>query len=454
MAVDLKKNYKNWVYGGLFLLFLGTIPLSIISLTSFEKINRRRIEVTERYARAVALSENLRYRKSYSHSLALLYFVTRDENFLAELNQENLAMHETINNLKKLDLSSESKATLDEITETLKKLDVQSQAGWKAADVEKFRIEYVRPLNQKSEALINEHFEHTLIKMRQVRIETDELTQQVRKTLVLTLIFTLIGYTLVFMLMRNLVRLKHLLDLQRDRQMKQVEDVSVARKEILESVSHDLKNPISTIQLVSQIMKRIVEKIPDQKDRMEKNLSSLEKATDKMKILVDDLLDAAKTESGNLALDVKNELPAELIEDAAESVSEIARSKDIKLTVDNKISTIPHQVLCDRKRVHQIFSNLIGNALKFTPPGGEIKIGFEDKPDSCTFFVKDSGQGIAQDQLPHLFDRYWQVEKKGRHGTGLGLSIVKGIIEKHGGNIEVQSTLGKGTIFSFQLPIT
>lgn len=453
MAINTK-NLKNWAYTGLVLLFVGTIPLSIISLNSFERINRQRIEVTERYGRAVALSENLRYRKSFAHSLALLYYLTRNKQNLTAMNLEKKAFLETIIKLEKLNLGPESKTLLKEISDTVNELFIKSLAGWSQPNIEKYRKTYVVPLNVKSVELINQHYKLALDKITRARFETDELSHQLRRNLVFTLILTLIGYIFVFLLLRKLIRFKQLLDRQQLSQFKQVQDISLARKEILETVSHDLKSPLTTIQLVTQMFQRLFNKMPDQKEKLEKNLSTLQNATERMKDLVEDLLDASKTESGNLILDIHEETPTELIQEAVESVTEIAHSKNIKLSVDNNIKTTPHLVKCDRKRIHQVFSNLLGNALKFTPPGGEIKIGFNDTQDACTFFVKDTGNGISEEQIPHLFDRYWQAEKKGKTGTGLGLSIVKSIIEKHDGKIEVQSTVGAGTIFRFQLPVT
>ena len=109
-------------------------------------------------------------------------------------------------------------------------------------------------------------------------------------------------------------------------------------------------------------------------------------------------------------------------------------------------------VWADRDRLLQVFDNLIGNALKFTPPGGHIRVGAALNEDEVQFWVADTGVGVAAEDLPHVFDRFWQAHKAERRGTGLGLTIVKGIIEAHGGRIRVESTLGMGTTFFFALP--
>jgi CheY-like chemotaxis protein len=110
-------------------------------------------------------------------------------------------------------------------------------------------------------------------------------------------------------------------------------------------------------------------------------------------------------------------------------------------------------VLCDRVRIQQIFSNLIGNALKFTPPDGSIVVSLQVVDDEARFSVADTGPGMAPEQLPHVFDRFWRAPGTARSGTGLGLAIAKGLAEAHGGTIWVESKVGRGTTFHFTIPL-
>jgi signal transduction histidine kinase len=114
-------------------------------------------------------------------------------------------------------------------------------------------------------------------------------------------------------------------------------------------------------------------------------------------------------------------------------------------------------VLCDRDRILQVFANLIGNAIKFTPRGGEIFVGAQPEAAvsaiEARFWIKDTGPGIPVENIPHVFDRYWQARSTAKLGTGLGLSIAKGIVEAHGGRIWVESEIGKGACFAFTLPV-
>ncbi|HEU5061138.1 MAG TPA: ATP-binding protein, partial [Kofleriaceae bacterium] len=110
-------------------------------------------------------------------------------------------------------------------------------------------------------------------------------------------------------------------------------------------------------------------------------------------------------------------------------------------------------VIADRDRILQVFDNLVGNAIKFTPPHGEIRIGAAPVLGAVRFWVADSGRGIPAEQVGRLFDRFWRAEQAARGGTGLGLAIVKGVVEAHRGHVRVDSAVGQGSTFSFTLPL-
>jgi signal transduction histidine kinase len=127
----------------------------------------------------------------------------------------------------------------------------------------------------------------------------------------------------------------------------------------------------------------------------------------------------------------------------------VASGKGLLLTTDTPVQDF--RIACDRDRVLQVLSNLIGNALKFTEDGGAITVSVRERDGEARFAVSDTGCGIAPDQLPFIFDRYWQA-KSARDGVGLGLSIAKGLVDAHGGRIWVDSKVEAGTTFVFALP--
>ena len=129
----------------------------------------------------------------------------------------------------------------------------------------------------------------------------------------------------------------------------------------------------------------------------------------------------------------------------------LAEEKSIKV-INDVDDDLPH-ILCDKDRFIQVLSNLIGNAIKFTQKGGKIIVHARRLDHQVLFSIEDTGAGMTEDQLPHIFDRFWQVEHSSHHGVGLGLAIAKGIVEAHNGKIWVDSEKGVGTNFHFLIPI-
>lgn len=168
-----------------------------------------------------------------------------------------------------------------------------------------------------------------------------------------------------------------------------------------------------------------------------------------MHSLIEDLLEVTRAEAGQLSSQPGPLPAAQVLTDAVEAQAALAAAASIELRLDLP-SEVP-AVWADRHRVLQIFENLLGNAIKFTKPEGVITVGAKPDKHEVLFWVRDTGSGIAADELPHLFDRFWQG-RTARGGAGLGLPIVKGIVEGHGGRIWVESTPGQGSTFSFTLP--
>jgi two-component system phosphate regulon sensor histidine kinase PhoR len=202
-------------------------------------------------------------------------------------------------------------------------------------------------------------------------------------------------------------------------------------------------------------------------------LEIIRKNSSRMSRLTEDLLTLARVESGETRFESEPVPPAELLHDAEESFREIARTHGIDLQIqdlqiqDSQIQDSPSQnlpnplpenlplVLADREAIHQVFSNLIDNALKYGASGGRIVLGTRAVPHAVEFFVQDFGGGIASEHLPRLFERFYRVDKarsRESGGTGLGLAIAKHIMLAHGGSIRAESELAHGSTFLFTLP--
>ena len=220
-----------------------------------------------------------------------------------------------------------------------------------------------------------------------------------------------------------------------------------AREEVLKIVAHDLRNPLSNIGAVAQTLLEI----PLREDQKKRHLEIIKRAAERMNRLIHDLLDVARMEAGNLPIEPRRVGVSELLGEVAEMMGPIAAAKELELTT--RAAPELTAVRADPDRILQVFSNLIGNAVKFTPEGGRITVTAEPLGPKVRMVVADTGPGIPPDQLPRIFGRMWQAQKSDTRGLGLGLTIARSIVEAHGETIDVESRVGEGTRFWFTLPL-
>ena len=170
----------------------------------------------------------------------------------------------------------------------------------------------------------------------------------------------------------------------------------------------------------------------------------------RMKALIDDLLELERLGAKSFPVDVQPVESRDLLEDAVTDAQPLADAKHISLVLD---LSDPPPIEADPHRIFQVLSNLLGNAIKFTPEGGTVTLRARPRDGALSITIADTGPGIAPEDLAHIFDRYWKGRDGNRRGTGLGLFIAKGIVEAHHGTIWVESTVGRGTTFHFTLPV-
>src|SRR5215471_5909514 len=221
-----------------------------------------------------------------------------------------------------------------------------------------------------------------------------------------------------------------------------------SREHILEVVSHDLKNPVMMIGLVAKVLRQSGELETDQ---IAEFSYKIERAADKMLYLISQLLDFSKIENGTFSVAPQAETLKNIILPAIEGMKPLAEAK--QQTIEYHIESNLPKVAADGSRVGQVLSNLLSNAIKFSHQRGEIVVSVREEDNTIVVCVSDKGRGIPREHLSKVFDRYWQAEDTKHAGMGLGLSIAKGIVEAHGGKIWVDSELGKGSSFSFTLPL-
>lgn len=217
------------------------------------------------------------------------------------------------------------------------------------------------------------------------------------------------------------------------------------RDEILGVVSHDLRSPLTTIALSAQLFPG------SSPDEQSEHLQTIITASRRMERLIHDLLDVTRAEQGKLSIRREWIDPAAVVRDVISSHEPIAATKQIELEafIDDDLPR-----LCgDGDRLAQALTNLVGNAFKFTPGGGVVRLSVERGPGIVRFEVADTGAGIAPSDLPHLFEPFWQAKQTAHLGAGLGLKITRAIVEAHDGSIEVTNRPDGGASFRFELPV-
>jgi signal transduction histidine kinase len=238
------------------------------------------------------------------------------------------------------------------------------------------------------------------------------------------------------------------LALDNARLYKLASDAIAVRDELLTIVAHDLRNPLAAIHMTAEMMLR--RPGAESAASLERSMQTILRSSQRANRLIEDLLELRRAQLGRLPLQREIVGTEQLISDFAETQRALLSAAGLELHLD--LPAMLPALWADRDRVSQVFENLLANAMKFTPAGGTITIGGREEPNGLRLWVADSGPGIAPDELPHLFERFWQSREADRLGLGLGLAIAKQVVEAHGGQIWADSQLGNGTTFSFTIP--
>jgi PAS domain S-box-containing protein len=231
---------------------------------------------------------------------------------------------------------------------------------------------------------------------------------------------------------------------EREREARSLAERAVrARDEVLAVVSHDLRTPLNNIRLAAGLMR-------DNPESASHHLAIIQRAVQRMESLINDLIDAATIRAHGLVISRTTLETATFVPQLVDEFRAMYQEQDVALSGDVQAHVT---ISCDARRITQVVSNLLHNALKFTGPGGEVCLSVTASNLEATFAVRDSGRGIQKDDLERVFDRAWQAEETAHLGSGMGLYIAKGIVEAHAGRIWVESEPGAGSVFAFTLPL-
>ena len=222
------------------------------------------------------------------------------------------------------------------------------------------------------------------------------------------------------------------------------------RRNLIAWAGHDLRTPLASIQA---IVEALADGVVEEPDTVNRYLHTAQREIRSLSHLIDDLFELAQLEAGGLRLEKGENSLSDLISDTIESFSELAARQEV--TLEGRADPAVDPVVMDAQQIGRVLSNLVGNALRHTPSGGAVRVQALAQPGGVLVEIQDTGEGIPDQDLPHVFDRFYRGEKsrsRATGGAGLGLAIAKGIVEAHGGTIGVESQPGQGTCFTFTLP--
>jgi signal transduction histidine kinase len=234
---------------------------------------------------------------------------------------------------------------------------------------------------------------------------------------------------------------------------RQLAELERIRAEFVGVASHELKTPINVIIGYLELLQEGI--YGDVAPKQKEVLQTITKQANTLTRLVKRLLDISRFEAGGGKIDVREVDLTRFLTTLESSFSVLANQRDISFTVDHG-EDLPRQVYWDEDRINEVLGNLLANAFKFTPRGGKVALAVGAPENEVVIILFDTGAGISAEQLPHIFDKFFQADNQAQaatKGTGLGLAIAKEIVEAHGGQITVESQLGEGTTFVVTLPV-
>jgi signal transduction histidine kinase len=227
-------------------------------------------------------------------------------------------------------------------------------------------------------------------------------------------------------------------------------EVDTLRRDLIAWTSHDLRTPLTSIRVV---VEALADSVIDDPETIQRYLNSIRSDVSSLNSLIDDLFELAQLDAGGLTFDRTPVSLSDLISDVLERMRALADQRQVRL--GGQVSPQVDPVTIDPQKIERVLTNLISNSIRHTPPGGKVTIDAVRQNGGVRVSVCDTGEGISEEDLPHVFERFYRGEKsrsRSKGGAGLGLAIAKGIVEAHGGTIEVTSRVGSGSTFTFTLP--
>lgn len=256
----------------------------------------------------------------------------------------------------------------------------------------------------------------------------------------------------VFTVMLRDVSEQHRADALLERALEDAENAVRDRDDLLGLVSHDLRNPVNAVKMLASALLRtpLDPGVTRLSSEATEHVAVILQAATQMDALIQDLLDVTRLESGKLRISPRPGAIGALMATTADVLAPIAAARGV--TLETELEAGLPMVHIDPDRIAQVLSNLVGNAVKFTERGGQVRMRALRHESGVMLVVQDTGVGISTEDLPHVFNRFWQSQRTDRSGAGLGLAIAKGIVRAHGGTLTIESEVGRGTSVLLTLP--
>ena len=443
-------NFDRKISLGLLVAVCAMIPLIGVSVFTIQKLISDQNAIIEENSHVSVLAERLRFFNVSKTLHVPIYLLTGAPDQIEKFHRYQNEFENAIEELLKVDKDASERDLLISLHEKAQKTYPTIEAGFKlrasgmsGADIDALFRKTVVPINLDVSEACSRLAASAAKREAQARIGLRVSIKRLEEVIaVLTLLATALTGGITWLVIK--------IDQQKKLAEQQAARISQARKEVIEVVAHDLKNPLTSI-FISTEMTLLGVQQSHSEAQIRSYLEMTNRSAKSMQRLIENLLDHAKVEAGCLVLDQQHCDVALFVEDISERFSILAQAKKIQFSADIQ-QGLPEAAF-DQLRVEQVISNLLGNALKFTPESGLIALEASFDGLYLKFSVTDSGPGISPEQVPHVFDRYWQVQETSQQGTGLGLSIAHEIIEAHLGKIWVTSEQGAGSTFAFTLPV-
>lgn len=454
--MSFKDNFQTKMYAGMALAFAIMIFPIAIAVLSMREVTKDHNELVGVYSQDLIKVEGLRHLQMVQFA-AMPAFVSSGDPKLAEIAsvahekfqlsvQDLVANSQDLESLKLLQQVGTSEQQLH--LSSLPALELRKQG----ASIKKVYavIEKSLGLSKALDLSMDRLLEHKTARFDQAKDDSQRTIHFVSRSLIMTACLAIALAILVAALMGKLILAKRRSDKQRELLYVQERALSQARKEAVETVAHDLKNPLSAIHMSMELMQ---ERLRDLSDPSIHTITDVAvRSVNRMTGLINTLLDNARIGSQAGILEKKPCLLSLIVKEHLEEMDMLMKQRQISLDFDDDGGT--GLVDVDKVRIGQVVSNLVGNAIKFSPFGGRIKVITKKVPKGVVFTVKDSGPGMTKDAQEHVFERFWQESSTAHLGSGLGLAIVKEIVEAHEGKIWVESQVAQGASFGFFLPQT